>query len=183
MTNSADPDQLASSEANWYGVTLFAKTRHVVFVKRRVKKRTFPNKPLREKTYLLTWAPNENSNYPSSAQSDQSLRCRENDRLIETLLGTHVNLAIGFTKINTDSLILETLLVVIYYGRSVHLSDASVQMSFPSNLRSVHVGTRSWLFRSIPELKANRYAPFWICVYYEREDFAPLSSQGPVVQN
>ena len=31
------------------------------------------------------------------------------------------NLAIGFTKINTDSLILETLLVVIYYGRSIHL--------------------------------------------------------------
>ena len=26
MTNSADPDQLASSEANWSGSTLFAKT-------------------------------------------------------------------------------------------------------------------------------------------------------------
>ena len=25
MTNSADPDQLASSEANWFGPTLFAK--------------------------------------------------------------------------------------------------------------------------------------------------------------
>ena len=25
MTNSADPDQLASSEANWSGSTLFAK--------------------------------------------------------------------------------------------------------------------------------------------------------------
>ena len=25
MTNSADPDQLASSEANWSGATLFAK--------------------------------------------------------------------------------------------------------------------------------------------------------------
>ena len=37
MTNSADPDQLASSEANWSGSTLFAKTRHVVFSKRRVK--------------------------------------------------------------------------------------------------------------------------------------------------
>ena len=32
MTNSADPDQLASSES-----TLFAKTGHVVFSKRRVK--------------------------------------------------------------------------------------------------------------------------------------------------
>ena len=31
MTNSADPDQLASSEANWSGATLFAKTGHVVF--------------------------------------------------------------------------------------------------------------------------------------------------------
>ena len=37
MTNSADPDQLASSEANWSGSTLFAKTGHVVLSKRRVK--------------------------------------------------------------------------------------------------------------------------------------------------
>ena len=37
MTNSADPDQLASSEANWSGPTLFAKTGHEVFSKRRVK--------------------------------------------------------------------------------------------------------------------------------------------------
>ena len=29
MTNSADPDQLASSEANWSGSTLFAKTGHI----------------------------------------------------------------------------------------------------------------------------------------------------------
>ena len=36
MTNSADPDQLASSEANWSGSTLFAKTGHVIFSKRRV---------------------------------------------------------------------------------------------------------------------------------------------------
>ena len=37
MINSADPDQLASSEANWSGSTLFAKTGYVVFSKRRVK--------------------------------------------------------------------------------------------------------------------------------------------------
>ena len=37
MTNSADPDQLASSEANGSGSTLFAKTGHDVFSKRRVK--------------------------------------------------------------------------------------------------------------------------------------------------
>ena len=36
MTNSADPDQLASSEANWSGSTLFAKTGYVVFSKRTV---------------------------------------------------------------------------------------------------------------------------------------------------
>ena len=36
MTNSIDPDQLASSEANWSGSTLFAKTVHVVFSMRRV---------------------------------------------------------------------------------------------------------------------------------------------------
>ena len=40
MTNSADPDQLASSEANWSGSALFAKTGHVVFSKRRVN--SFP---------------------------------------------------------------------------------------------------------------------------------------------
>ena len=38
MTQSADPDKLASSEANWSGSTLFANTGHVVFSKRRVKK-------------------------------------------------------------------------------------------------------------------------------------------------
>ena len=29
MANSADPDQLASSEANWSGSTLFAKTAYL----------------------------------------------------------------------------------------------------------------------------------------------------------
>ena len=29
MTNSADPDQLASSEANWSGSTLFAKASYI----------------------------------------------------------------------------------------------------------------------------------------------------------
>ena len=29
MTNSADPDQLASSEANWSGSTLFANAEHI----------------------------------------------------------------------------------------------------------------------------------------------------------
>ena len=29
MTNSADPDQLASSEANWSGSALFAKAVHI----------------------------------------------------------------------------------------------------------------------------------------------------------
>ena len=43
MTNSADPDQLASSEANWSGPTLFAKTGHVMFSKRRVNKNVVKN--------------------------------------------------------------------------------------------------------------------------------------------
>ena len=29
MTNSADPDQLASSEANWSGAKLFAKAGYI----------------------------------------------------------------------------------------------------------------------------------------------------------
>ena len=37
MTNSADPDQLASSEAKWFGTALFAKTGHVMFSNIRVK--------------------------------------------------------------------------------------------------------------------------------------------------
>ena len=40
MTNSADPDQLASEEANWSGSTLFATTAHVMFSKRRVNMST-----------------------------------------------------------------------------------------------------------------------------------------------
>ena len=31
MANSADPDQLASSEANWSGTTLFAKAGYIRF--------------------------------------------------------------------------------------------------------------------------------------------------------
>ena len=30
MANSADPDQLASSEANWSGSTLFAKAGYIL---------------------------------------------------------------------------------------------------------------------------------------------------------
>ena len=41
MTKSADPDQLASSEANLSGSTLFAKTGHDVNSKRRVKRKEF----------------------------------------------------------------------------------------------------------------------------------------------
>ena len=41
MTNSADPDQLASSEANRSGSTLFAKTGHAMFGKRRVNNITY----------------------------------------------------------------------------------------------------------------------------------------------
>ena len=37
MTNSADPDQLASSEANWSGSTLFAKIGISSFSRTRVK--------------------------------------------------------------------------------------------------------------------------------------------------
>ena len=29
MKNSADPDQLASSEANWFGSTLLAQVEHI----------------------------------------------------------------------------------------------------------------------------------------------------------
>ena len=32
MANSADPDQLAFSEANWYGSTLFAKELGYIWV-------------------------------------------------------------------------------------------------------------------------------------------------------
>ena len=40
MTNSADPDQLASEEANWSGSTFIAKTGHVAFSKRSAKRST-----------------------------------------------------------------------------------------------------------------------------------------------
>ena len=39
MKNSTDPDQLAASKVNWSGSTLFAKTGHDVFSKRRVKEK------------------------------------------------------------------------------------------------------------------------------------------------
>ena len=37
MANSADPDQLASSETNWSGYTLFAKEGHIWFSRTKVK--------------------------------------------------------------------------------------------------------------------------------------------------
>ena len=41
MANSADPDQLASSEANWSGSTLFAKQDISGFSRTRVKGQIF----------------------------------------------------------------------------------------------------------------------------------------------
>ena len=41
MANSADPDQLASSEANWSGSTLFAKKDISGFSRTRVKKQSY----------------------------------------------------------------------------------------------------------------------------------------------
>ena len=50
MTNSADPDQLASPEANRSGFTLFAKTGYVVFSKRRVKRIHGYNEMIKKKS-------------------------------------------------------------------------------------------------------------------------------------
>ena len=36
MANSADPDQLASSEANWSGSSLFAKAGHILIQQDKV---------------------------------------------------------------------------------------------------------------------------------------------------
>ena len=46
MTNSVDPDHLASSEANWSGSTLFAKARHI-WVQQDQGEMTFFSKPQR----------------------------------------------------------------------------------------------------------------------------------------
>ena len=53
MANSADPDQLASSEANWSGSTLFAKAEHI----RVQQDKGYDN----EKAYTRT-SPTANSN-------------------------------------------------------------------------------------------------------------------------
>ena len=42
MTNSADPDQLASSEANCSGSTLFTKTGHACSVREGLSQSLFP---------------------------------------------------------------------------------------------------------------------------------------------
>ena len=49
MANSADPDQLASSEANWSGSTLFAKSGYIWFSRTRVNidmKHLYPSSTL-----------------------------------------------------------------------------------------------------------------------------------------
>ena len=59
MTNRADQDQLASSEANWSGSTLFAKTGRVDFSKRRVNNvmtgRWSAKKKKKKKEKKKTW--------------------------------------------------------------------------------------------------------------------------------
>ena len=65
MTNSVDPDQLASSEANWSGSTLFAKTGHVVLSKGRVK----TNEPAHSRTYNKTYETRKDSDQPAHAPS------------------------------------------------------------------------------------------------------------------
>ena len=55
LTNNADPDQLVSSEANWSGSTLFAKTGHVVFSKRRINPVTCHNSSRQHYTIINYW--------------------------------------------------------------------------------------------------------------------------------
>ena len=55
MTNSADPDQLAFSEANWSGSTLFAKAGY-----------------LDRQAWSISVDPDQ---MPQNAASDQSLHC------------------------------------------------------------------------------------------------------------
>ena len=75
MTNSADPDQLASSEANWSGSTLFAKQDISGFSMTGVKFSLIVEKhvsilhifycicqePVHSISYMIACAPNENS--------------------------------------------------------------------------------------------------------------------------
>ena len=42
MVNSADPDQLASSEAKWSGATLFAKAGYIRVQQDKGKRRVLP---------------------------------------------------------------------------------------------------------------------------------------------
>ena len=54
MANSADPDQLALSEANWSGSTLFAKAEYIQFSRTRVK-----NVPLEKMAYANSADPDQ----------------------------------------------------------------------------------------------------------------------------
>ena len=71
MTNNADPDQLASSEANSSGFILFAKTGHEVFSKRRVAH--FSLYSSRGTGIYTIIAPSEDSNQPMYSHSLTSL--------------------------------------------------------------------------------------------------------------
>ena len=53
MSNSADPGQLASEEANWSGYTLFAETGHDVFSKRRDKRSQTEQCP--QSNFIRVW--------------------------------------------------------------------------------------------------------------------------------
>ena len=83
MTNSADPDQLASSEANWSGSTLFAKTGHDLFSMRRAKILVIvtENSPKQNRVKKKSEI-GENMNCTSMSHIDGGLNCSPLDAVV-----------------------------------------------------------------------------------------------------
>ena len=108
MTNGADPDQLASSEANWSGSTLLAKTGHIVFSKRRVKMLTSTCAHSFASNLQLSFLNQQKckNDYRNECWWSISKLCgragiRTCDPCICSQLATHCSMEPGFGHVNT----------------------------------------------------------------------------------
>ena len=136
MTNSADTDHLASSEANWSGSTLFAKTGHVVFSKGRVNNLCIFLDPSQKRTFfnimyiiriicqmILKWS------YCTIFQVEQKRKQLNN------LLMQHLG-PFKKSKAKVDWMIRKLLHKIVWYWYSLEMpqwgtSDENPQHMFP----------------------------------------------------
>ena len=171
MTNSADPDQLASEEANWSRSTLFAKTGHVVFSKRRVKHTSRTSSSWQEEPWSIkhTSICNKSQKYP---MADHTPRVRKITAVLE--------LSVSFTfwniilKIILDSFQPQTKEITRQTGfRARRITEQIFNLRHPDkkHLRYKHLSLRNHVYSNIlntlpPKNENFQIKQFWYSAYF-----------------